>query len=592
MGRAICRCGQQLRTSAKSGSQIQCPRCEAWLTVVEKVLYPNRVLEQKRLDQEPDLLLHRTHFDEATQTAPESNQPNQSVANRRTRSATSSWVLFAFVLLVATLGAVLWAYWGLGGSDKKVASVDNSVAFKATDSKQLDWGQIDWQDHLEANPNGKQVEQVASKIAETGRLLDPVRFWEQLDLTGFEKKVLSPGGSFLAYQEKIPVKQIVDGMKTFPVEALSKPNAIASSKWDLMGFYQGPESIGVLVRYFHEPLDLSKLAMSESWISGLSQMLSVNEYFNVAKDLCARRGTSGINQNFFEKKQGLQDPTVESIFTPYFGYMVLIFDSSRDGFQWIDAVAIPSEVRLSRACGIILQKDWYAFRKKTTIEPEQTPSGWGIEGVIDVFGEYESRDEQSLGSDLLFGETRPDGEAVARIDRSIPGISPSRSRDLVSVALSATSNYGLLKARVADYRKNYPKDTGLDSLLISLWLRHHSSGRTGMTFDDFGSVFVDAADRLYQRYKDPVLVDIKARIFWSHGLVQDSDDQLVISERLGNTSAFFFQRQIEGAIERNDKAATLSYLTKFNTFWLGQPGVAIELDPNSTWKNLQRNWKN
>jgi hypothetical protein len=71
-----------------------------------------------------------------------------------------------------------------------------------------------------------------------------------------------------------------------------------------------------------------------------------------------------------------------------------------------------------------------------------------------------------------------------------------------------------------------------------------------------------------------------------------SDDQLVISERLGNTSAFFFQRQIEGAIERNDKAATLSYLTKFNTFWLGQPGVAIELDPNSTWKNLQRNWKN
>ncbi|MEK0426429.1 MAG: hypothetical protein RJB11_2520, partial [Planctomycetota bacterium] len=78
MGRAICRCGQQLRTSEKSGSRIQCPRCEGWLTVVEKVLDPNRGLEQKRLDQEPDLLLHRTHFDEPTQTAPESNQPHQS----------------------------------------------------------------------------------------------------------------------------------------------------------------------------------------------------------------------------------------------------------------------------------------------------------------------------------------------------------------------------------------------------------------------------------------------------------------------------------------------------------------------------------
>lgn len=36
-------------------------------------------------------------------------------------------------------------------------------------------------------------------------------------------------------------------------------------------------------------MSISELIVSDEWISGLRQVLSVEEYFNVAKDLYSRR---------------------------------------------------------------------------------------------------------------------------------------------------------------------------------------------------------------------------------------------------------------------------------------------------------------
>lgn len=179
---------------------------------------------------------------------------------------------------------------------------------------------------------------------------------------------------------------------------------------------------------------------------------------------------------------------------------------------------------------------------------------------------------------------------MARIDRAILSVSSSRARELISVALSVTSNYGQLKENVSIFRKNHPKDLGLDVLLLSLWMRHHDSKRSGLTYDDFGVVFVDAADRLFASFKDPTLIDIKARIYWSHSRQEESEEQLSLAQDLGTTSAFFFKRRIEHALEKADKSETLSYLSKFNTFWLSQPAGVIEYDTKTTWNNLVKRW--
>lgn len=594
MGSVICRCGQQIRTSARSGTKVQCPRCETWLTVVEKVLDPGRAMEEKRIGSDPGILLGRTYASDPSHYGNESGQPGSPHETGEIKSTLSRWILLALILFMLPVAALVWAYSGSTTTDSKRAGEGMKRDSKEMDRQSFVWGQLDWKNNFDTYPNGSKVEQLAEKIAQTGRLLESSKFWEQLDVSAFEKKVLSPGGSLVAYQEKTPIKQILDGLKTIPIDTVSKPDLIGACRWDVIGVHPGPEpeSIGVLIRYFNEPIELSKFVLSETWISELSKILRMEEYFNVARDLYARRSGKGVNQGYLDQQSSVQEQAYESIFTPYFGYMVLIFKVSSEGVLWSDTVAIPSEVRLSRACGTLLQKDWYAFRKRVSVEPQRTPVGWAAEGMIDVLGEYNSLEEQSYGHELVFGETKPDGETVARIERGIPSISPSRSKDLVSVAIAATSNYGMLRESVTAFRKTYPKDIGLDALLISIWLRHHSASRSGMTFGDFGEVFVDAADRLYARYKDPLLFDIKARIYWSHGQRQQSDDQLALAERSGNASIFYFQRRIESALENNDKAEALSYLSKFSTFWLGQPGVILEADTSSSLKKLDRTWRN
>jgi hypothetical protein len=554
------------------------------LTIAEKVLDPNRAMDEKRTGSDPGILLRRTEASDPSEKIGASDGHLDSIGIGR--------ILIVSLLVAIPVALVLWAYFGFANSSKKLTRLDESDSLRTAEVSSLGWGQIDWKDEFEAYPKGAQVKQIATKIADTGMLLDPGRFWDQLDVSAFEKNVQSPGGSLVAYQEKIPIKQIVDGLKTIPLDTVSESDVIGACKWDVIGVHPGPEpeSIGVLIRYFNEPIELSKLVMSEAWISEMSKMLSLEEYFNVAKDLYARRSGKEFNRGALDRQRSVQEQVYESIFTPYFGYMVLIFKSSGGGVLWSDTVAIPGEVRLSRACGTMLQKDWYAFRKRVSVEPQRVPQGWTAEGVIDIFGEYNSLDEQSFGREIVFGDSRPDGETVVRIERAIPSISPSRSKELVSVAIAATSNYGRLKESVAAFRKIYPKDIGVDALLLSIWMRHHSSSRSAMTFGDFGEVFVDAADRLYAKHRDPLLFDMKARIYWSHGQRQPSDEQLALAERFGNASAFYFQRRIETSLENNDKAKALSYLSKFSTFWLGQPGVVLEADPNSSLKKLDRAW--
>lgn len=586
MGRAICRCGQQIRTNAKSGAKVQCPRCETWLTVFEKVFDPDKAMDEKRIDSDPGILLRDTHARESSEKIGASVGHNDATGIGR--------IVIVSLLVAIPVTIMLWAYFSFASSSKKLPRVEKADSLRTAEVRSQGWGQIDWKVEFEALPKGAQVKQIASKIADTGMLLDPGRFWDQLDVSAFEKNVRSPGGSLVAYQEKMPIKEIIDGLKTIPLDSVSETDLIGACKWDVIGVHPGPEpeSIGVLIRYFNEPIELSKLVMSEAWISEMSKMLSLEEYFNVAKDLYARRSGKEFNRGALDRQQSLQEQVYESIFTPYFGYMVLIFKSSSSGVLWSDTVAIPSEVRLSRACGTMLQKDWYAFRKRVSVEPQRVPEGWTAEGLIDIFGEYNSLDEQSFGREIVFGDSKPDSETVVRIERAIPSISPSRSKELVSVAIAATSNYGRLKESVSAFRKIYPKDIGVDALLLSIWMRHHSSSRSAMTFGDFGEVFVDAADRLYAKHKDPILFDIKARIYWSHGQRQPTDEQLALAERFGNASAFYFQRRIESSLENNDKAKALSYLSKFSTFWLGQPGVVLESDPNSSLKKLHRTWGN
>jgi hypothetical protein len=77
----------------------------------------------------------------------------------------------------------------------------------------------------------------------------------------------------------------------------------------------------------------------------------------------------------------------------------------------------------------------------------------------------------------------------------------------------------------------------------------------------------------------------------SHALPRESDEQLSLAEEQGTTTAYFFKRRIELALQKNDKSQTLKYLSQFNTFWLSQPGVTLASDSRSEWNKFLKRWK-
>jgi hypothetical protein len=123
-----------------------------------------------------------------------------------------------------------------------------------------------------------------------------------------------------------------------------------------------------------------------------------------------------------------------------------------------------------------------------------------------------------------------------------------------------------------------------------MWLRHYHSVRAGLTFDEFGVVFSDAAERLYIKTQDPALFDIQSRIYWSNSRKEEARKLLDLAEKSGSLSAFYFQRKIEESIDQTDKPSVLKYLSQFNSFWLSQPGVVIGGPVDPRINRMMRRW--
>lgn len=581
MGKFICRCGQQIRTTAKPGAKIECPRCQSELKVAEKVLV---------LGDSSDIPLLGTR--ELRRSDPNDPSPEIYPVGRTTQSSVGSnlskrpsylGLAIAVFFLIASLGMIaLVLQTNYKESDREPQSQQQPASQPSV--AETRWSNLQWEKDLSALANSPQIKSLAEKIATTGSTVDPTKFWELLDSKAFEQRVFSPLGSLRAYQDKVPIEKIIDKLKGFPIDALSTPQNTAASNWQVIGFQTKGQSIGVLVRYFHEPLNLQELVSSTQWIETLKNRMGVEEYLNVAKDLYSTRNP---NSN----QQSDKDVDLQSIFTPHLGYLVLVFEPTSDQWNWCDTVGIPSEVSLSRASGTIFEEGWIAFRNQTEVVSKKIPTGWTPEGTIDAFGEYDSVDQESFAKSLLFAQKRPDAQTNLRLERESKDISPERTRLLIDVAHAVTSNYTQIQKRANLFRSNFPNDSGVDVLLLSLWLRFFNSEKSGMVFDDFGAVFVDAAERLHIKTGDKLLLEIKSRIYASHGRFEESNKQLEQAEQAGIRTAFLFNRRIEQAIEQNDKVQLMKHLSQFSSFWLGQPDVLLKADYKLISRKLSRMWQ-
>jgi hypothetical protein len=498
-------------------------------------------------------------------------------------------------ILFLSIATGLIAAW-LGGRSSRSEASRRGVSAIASDQT-LSTGSLwsstsTWERDFKKIPKGAEIQAISERVAKSGKSLDSRKFWDILDTKAFEKKVFSPGGSLRALQEKIPIDKIIEKLGRFPIESVSTPQSTFSGDWEVLGLTQRGSEMGLLVRYYYEHLDIASLVYSDEWIKSIGKLISIEEYLHVAKDLyCQREYRS---ETLPIAKQVATDDefgAMQTIFTPLFGYMVLIFDLSGKEVVCNDVVAIPAEVALSRASGVVFEEDWIAFSRKVAVGNKSVPQGWSPEKTIDVFGEYETSGDDFISKSLVFAENRPDAETTERIERLIPSVTPDRSQQLVRIAQAVTSNYGELKMRVEQFRQSYPQDVGCDALLISLWLRFHDGKRSGMVLENFGTVFLDAAERLSGWTSDAMLFEIKSRIYASHGRIEESNRELDQAQRAGKKSVYMYRRGIEQAIEKGDKLEVLKLLANLNSHWIGQPGVSLASNQQNVLRILSKKWQ-
>ncbi|MCY3007489.1 MAG: hypothetical protein NTV29_16115 [Planctomycetota bacterium] len=416
-----------------------------------------------------------------------------------------------------------------------------------------------WQTPFSKIPQGVDIQALAEDISGLGASMNPSAFWQRVDLSS--KTAPSANGNIL-----------VEYLKTLPVDSLSSQGNTASSHWRVLGFHQTDRQLGVLVRYFYEPLSMT--VNSGDWILACRQILSQEEISKATKDVF--RTNSEPSTTNFSDILSINDQSTpkQLLLTPRFGYLVLVFQGDTEQVVCNDLIGIPADVPLSRVTQDNSRGDPQAM-------PDEEKTRF-----TDFFGEYQTLADRSLAGSVFFRNREDQIYTIAEIRRFIQSISEPRAKRLAEIAEAATLDPGQLNARMMRFRKEFPNDIGADSLLISIWFSVDKGKRSTISYEDVGRVYVESAHRLYMKTSDPLLLEIKSRMYRFHGRIQDADKSLLAAEEKNHQSIYLYQLRFQESIDAGNKQDLIKYLTKLNDLALTQNANVVNPALQAKWKQL------
>jgi hypothetical protein len=393
--------------------------------------------------------------------------------------------------------------------------------------------------------------------------MNPSGFWDRIDHS--DKS-----------QPSAEANRLVEYLKTLPIDSLSSINNTSSSDWRVLGCSQYDRKLGVLVRYFYEPLSL-ETGNSDVWGLACRQILSQEEIAKATQEISRTSSETSTLNPTESPAADLQTTPNHLLLTPRFGYLVLVFQDGNDQVVCTDLVGIPSDVPLSQTA---------AANSKGS--PGEEPSDAPVDS-IDVFGQYQSVADRSLASSVYFRTREDQTYTIAEIRRFIGSISDPRAKRLAEIAEAATIDPSQLSPRVSRFRKEFPNDLGADSLLISLWFTVDKGKRSSNSYDEVGKAYVESAHRLYMKTSDPLMLEVKSRIYRFHGRMNDADKSLLDAEKESHQSIYLLQRRIQEAIDAGNKQVLIDYLTKLSGLSLSQSTTTINPAIQAKWKQLLGN---
>ena len=568
----VCRCGTYVRAYVESGTKINCPQCGVVLTMGPSVNYPSVNYPG------PDI----PGSDGADSAIAE---PLEYQASRKADSRTGTlrklFLPLLSLILLAAVGAIsIFALGRKGFSEwypwqKASENQEDRLLLPQQDQESLPpkpqitqssslWSSSgNWQTNFSKIPSGSNIQALSQEISHLGALMNPSGFWDRIDHSDKSKPSKE-------------ANRLVEYLKTLPIDSLSSITNTSSSDWRVLGCSQSGRTLGVLVRYFYEPLSIDT-GNSDEWGLACRQILSQEEIAKATQEISRTSSETSTLNPTESPAADLQTTPNHLLLTPRFGYLVLVFQDGNDQVVCTDLVGIPSDVPLSQTA---------AANSKGS--PGEEPSDVPVDS-IDVFGQYQSVAGRSLAGSVYFRTREDQTYTIAEIRRFIESISDPRAKRLAEIAESATIDPSQLSPRVARFRKEFPNDLGADSLLISLWFTVDKGKRSSNSYDEVGKAYVESAHRLYMKTSDPLMLEVKSRIYRFHGRMNDADKSLLDAEKENHQSIYLLQRRIQEAIDAGNKQVLIDYLTKLSGLSLSQSTTTINPAIQAKWKQLLGN---
>jgi len=420
-----------------------------------------------------------------------------------------------------------------------------------------------WQTTFSKIPLGANIQALAEEISRPGALMNPSDFWDRIDHSDKSKP-------------STEANRLVDYLKTLPIDSLSSIANTSSSNWRVLGFQQSERELGVLIRYFYEPLSIDTDNSSE-WVLACRKILSQEELAKATQEISRSSSEISTLNPTESPTADLRTTPKHLLLTPRFGYLVLVFQEGNGQVACTDLVGIPGDVSLSQTAAA-------NSKGSSGEEPSDVPVD-----LIDVFGQYQSVVGRSLAGSVYFRTREDQTYTIAEIRRFIGSISDPRAKRLAEIAEAATIDPSQLSSRVTRFRKEFPNDLGTDSLLISLWFTVDKGKRSSTSYEEVGKVYVESAHRLYMKTSDPLMLEIKSRIHRFHGRINDAEKSLLDAEKEDHQSIYLLERRIQEAVDAGNKQLLIDYLGKLNHLSISQSTKTINPAIQAKWKQLLGN---
>jgi len=563
----VCRCGTYVRAYVESGTKINCPQCGVVLTMGPSLNFPNSEIPVSDL------------------SGSEIEEPLQYQASRKTDNNAVNLRKFLLPILsvglLATVGAISifalgrkgfseWSPWHEASQNQDdrllLPPLDQDALPPkplVTQSSSLWSASGNWQTTFSKIPLGGNIQALSEEISRLGASMNPSDFWNRIDHSDKSKP-------------STEANRLVDYLETLPIDSLSSIANTSSSDWRVLGFQQSEGELGVLIRYFYEPLSIDPDNSGE-WVLACRQILSQEELAKATQEISRSISEISTLDPTESPTADLRTTPKHLLLTPRFGYLVLVFQEGNGQVVCTDLVGIPGDVTLSQTAAA-------NSKRSSGEEPSDVPVD-----LIDVFGQYQSDVGRSLAGSVYFRTREDQTYTIAEIRRFIGSISNPRAMRLAQIAEAATIDPSQLSPRLARFRKEFPNDLGADSLLISLWFTVDKGKRSNASYDDVGKVYVESAHRLYMKTSDPLMLEIKSRIHRFHGRTNDADKSLLDAEKENHQSIYLLEHRIQEAIDAGNKQLLSDYLTKLDHLSISQSTTSINPAIRSKWKQLLGN---